>query len=467
MNNNHIFNDNLYFVCRNEIHIIREKSAILSGVAGLEYTSASIATLVSLIALVLSGHLLTPVNVFMLLSFINMAGDSTCFTLANSLLTTYEAYVSLGRIEKFLFLENVHDKSPEYTSKKKSCSTKLKSGVKDHDEEKVEVCDAGDAVQDLNTPKTLCVSGLTHKQIKREDEFILRDIKFTTPPGTLTVITGPVGSGKSTLLSAIAGEIVDTSGTITYQGTRVYVPQVPWVFSGTIKENILFGLPYDELKYTKIIEALALTEDIQQFPDHDQTIVGERGVVLSGGQRARVSLARAVYADADLYLLDDPFSALDFKVGQHIFEKCIKNLLGDKSRVLTSHQEQHMKQADEVIVLYKGRVLGKGRFGELQKQGFLNTTIDWLYKNVSRDNKADESFAGEIEEGSEDHDSCGRMAALVKEYKGLDTSQEDRSIGAVSSKLYWEYFRSGMHPVVMFAVLCFYLIAQGKSHSNL
>ena len=198
-------------------------------------------------------------------------------------------------------------------------------------------------------------------------------------------ITGPVGSGKSTLLSAIAGEVSGISGTVTCQGTVVYVPQTPWIFSGTIRENILFGQPYDEQKYTRAIEACALTQDIQQFPDRDQTVVGERGEVLSGGQQARVSLARAVYADADIYLLDDPLSAVDFKVGQHIFNKCIKDLLGDKIRVITSHQEQHMKEADEVIVLCKGRVLEKGSFPDLQEKGILSSAVDPLYQTARND----------------------------------------------------------------------------------
>ncbi|XP_078361825.1 ATP-binding cassette sub-family C member 4-like [Oculina patagonica] len=443
---------------RDEINIIRKKSAVLSGVAGLEYASTPIAALVSVITLVLTGQPLTPVNVFMLLSFITIAREFTFLNLANGLLTTYEAYASLGRIETFLFLENLSDQSTEDKRNMKSNSEKLKSSLTDH-HEKEEVAVADKPVNNLDTPATLCVSGMTYKQIKREDEFILQDIEFTTPPGTLTVITGPVGSGKSTLLSAIAGEISDTSGTITCQESLVYVPQIPWVFSGTIRDNILFGQPYDELKYTRITEACALTEDIQQFPDNDQTIVGERGVVLSGGQQARVSLARAVYADAGIYLLDNPLSAVDFKVGQHIFEKCIKDLLGDKTRVLTTHQEQHMKEADEVIVLYKGRVLGKGSFNELQEQGFLNTTIDRFYKKVLTDNKADKDFSGEVEEENENAES-GKTVASTKQYKGLNKSQEDRSIGVVSSKLYWDYFRSGMHPLAIFAVVCLCLIAQ-------
>ncbi|XP_078370332.1 ATP-binding cassette sub-family C member 4-like [Oculina patagonica] len=446
---------------RDEIDIIREKSAILSCVAGLEYASAPIAALVSVITLVLTGQTLTPVNVFMLLSFINLARYYSFENLANALLTTYEAFASLGRIEVFLFLENLHDKSTEGISNMGNSSAKPKSNLNGHRVKKKKVSVDDDSLKDLDKPPTLCVSGLTHQQIKREDEFILQDIEFAAPSGTLTVITGPVGSGKSTLLSAIAGEIPDTSASITCQGTLVYVPQIAWVFSGTIRDNILFGEPYHELKYKKITEACALTEDIQQFPDNDQTIVGERGAVLSGGQRARVSLARAVYADADIYLLDDPLSAVDVKVGQHIFKKCIKDLLGEKTRLLTSHQELHMKEADEVIMLCKGRVEGKGSFNVLQEQGFLNTTIDQLYKKVLTDIEANKNFAENYEEESENADSCGKMAPSAKEHKGLDISQEDRSIGMVSSKLYWDYFRSGMHPLAIFALICLCLTAQG------
>ena len=176
----------------------------------------------------------------------------------------------------------------------------------------------------------------------------------------------------------------------------LYVPQTAWVFSGTIRDNILFGLSYEEQKYTRVIEACALADDIQQFPSTDQTGVGERGVALSGGQRARVSLARAVYADADLYVLDDPLSAVDFKVGQHIFEKCVKELLGNKTRMMVSHHKDHMKDADEVIVLYKGRVLERGRFLELQDKGILNNTIDQPHKKISKGSLGEE-FAREEE----------------------------------------------------------------------
>ena len=437
----------------------------------MEHTSVLMATLLSVIALMLTGQSLTPVNVFMLISFINVLRVSCSVLLAYGFLDTYDAYASLGRIEKFLLLENVPALSShqveDATSNSERNSAKLNgcSSFLQHQgemEEDKEVC--VDEIKALDRTATLFVSCLTYKQEKREDEFILQDIEFTASSESLTVITGPVGSGKSTLLSAIAGEVPEKNGHIRWKGTLVYVPQIAWVFSGTIRENILFGEQYDEAKYNRIIEACALTEDIKQFPECDQTVVGQRGEVLSGGQRARVSLARAIYADADLYLLDDPLSAVDFKVGQHIFEKCIKGLLGQKTRVVTSHQEQLMKEADNVIVLYKGRVLGQGTFTELKETGILNTTVDPLYKKLNI-NKSGNSFDKGNEVEDDAFDSCDRTVPLTNEAKGLQISEEDREIGVVSSKLYWNYFRSGMHPLLIVALFLLFLVTQGRSQS--
>ena len=447
--------------------------AIQSSIDALMYSAAPLATLVSVITMVLTGQTLTPVNVFVLLSYMNILNLSCCNELAFSFLATYDAYVSLGRIEDFLLLKNLSgtsaqgDECEEDTSRAESSFTKQSSGFTERQADADEMNKVSVAYEEKALrPTTLCVSNLTYKQIRRQkNEFILQDIEFVAPSQSLAVITGPVGSGKSTLLSAIAGEISDASGTITYQGTVVYLPQTAWVFSGTIRENILFGQPYVEPKYDRVIKACALTEDIQRFPDGDQTVVGERGEVLSGGQQARVSLARAVYADGGLYLLDDPLSAVDFKVGQHIFDKCIKDLLGDKTRLLTSHQEQHMKDADEVIVLFKGRVLGKGRFTELQEKGVISSTVDPLYKTALKDNtELSERLAWENEEKHDDASKCRKKMPVPVpiEGKSLEIAQEDRTIGAVTSKLYWDYFRSGAHPLVIIGMVGFCLITQGK-----
>ena len=426
------------FSFRREMSIVRTpKSTILASVAASEYTSVPVATLVSIITLVLSGQPLTPVNVFVLLAFLSMLRIPICFHLAYGFLGIHDAYVSLGRIQDFLLSENLST-VPSIAAAKRLEST-------------------GDrALKDAGTQGFLCVSHLTYKGLKRKGEFILQDIELATTSGSLTVLTGPVGSGESTLLSAIAGGISDISGTITCPETLVFVPQVAWVFSGTLRENILFGQSYDEQRYTRVIKACALMEDIPQFPNGDQTIVGVRGVVLSGGQRARVSLALAVYVDADLYLLDDPLSAVDVKVGQQIFEKCIKDLLGSKTRLLITHQEQHMKEAHQVIVLYKGRVLGKGKFTELQEKGILSQTVDPLYQKVLKDNNSKNRA---VEENKEKDD---RMVPLPSDASGLEISAEDRTIGVVSTKLYWNYFRSGVPTFVIIALVCFCLLTQGE-----
>ena len=211
------------FVFRGKINIIRTKSAIPSGFLALQDSSVSVATLLSVVTLVLTGQLITPVNVFMLLGFMDIVGRATCLYISSGLLQTYEAYVSLKRIEDFLLLENVPaiscDRSKEDISDAQSSSTNVTSGLLDRQvkQEVVFNLDLEQIPQDK--PSTLCVSNLTYRQIERQDEFILQDIEFSTASQSLTVITGPVGSGKSTLLSAIAGEISDVSGTITFPGT--------------------------------------------------------------------------------------------------------------------------------------------------------------------------------------------------------------------------------------------------------
>ena len=392
---------------------------------------------------------------------------SGTLNVTSGLMVTYDAYVSLGRIEEFLLLENLSkasesDESNEPQQKaKRTSGNESFSNMKKEEEntEKVslsrEVTDKGSII--------LYVSNLSYAKTHREDEFILEDINFFAPSKSLTVITGPVGSGKSTLLSAIAGEISNASGTIDYQGSVIYLPQTAWVFSGTIKENILFGQPLEESKYERIIDVCALKEDFKRLPGGDQTVVGERGEVLSGGQQARVSLARAVYADGDIYLLDDPLSAVDFKVGQHIFNKCIKDLLGDKIVLFASHQQQHMENADQVIVLYKGRVLDKGRFTELHDKGVISSIIDPLYRAALKDKMdSPEPFGWEDKEEDDDAEKCQKTHALPNEARNLEIAKEDRAIGVVTSRLYWDYFRSGAHPLIITGMVGLSLITQGK-----
>jgi ATP-binding cassette subfamily C (CFTR/MRP) protein 4 len=155
----------------------------------------------------------------------------------------------------------------------------------------------------------------------------LDNINFKAKSGELVAFVGPTGSGKSTIFYAILKEIRLLRGELSVTGTVSYAPQEPWIFSASIKQNILFGSEMNEEKYCQVIKVCALEHDLSLLPNGDFTVVGERGVMLSGGQKARISLARAVYKEADIYLLDDPLSAVDSNVGKNIFAECIRNYL--------------------------------------------------------------------------------------------------------------------------------------------
>lgn len=155
----------------------------------------------------------------------------------------------------------------------------------------------------------------------------IRDITLTVEKGSLCAVVGLVGSGKSTLLQVILGELELDEGRLEISGDISYAPQEPWLFEGSVKNNIVFIEDYNEKRYREVVKVCALERDFQLLPLGDETIVGERGISLSGGQRARISLARAIYRKAEIYLLDDPLSAVDTHVGKHIFEQCIKEHL--------------------------------------------------------------------------------------------------------------------------------------------
>lgn len=163
------------------------------------------------------------------------------------------------------------------------------------------------------------------------------------------------------------GELPVSSGKLSIGGEIAYSSQNPWLFAGTIRNNILFGQPYSKSKYDKTVEVCCLTKDFEQLPSGDKTVVGERGVSLSGGQRARINLARAIYRVADIYLLDDPLSAVDAHVGKQMFDECIYKYLKSKTRILVTHQLQYLKRANLIIIVNDGKIEAQGSFEELSR----------------------------------------------------------------------------------------------------
>ncbi|XP_059177504.1 multidrug resistance-associated protein 1-like isoform X2 [Physella acuta] len=198
-------------------------------------------------------------------------------------------------------------------------------------------------------------------------ESILKNICLQVKKSSLVAVVGMVGSGKSSLLSAILGEMVVHSGRVKKQGIIGYVPQEAWIQHNTLRDNILFGSEMRDDEYTEVIKACALRPDLEVLPSGDDTEIGENGINLSGGQKQRVSLARAVYHKSDIYLLDDPLSAVDSHVGRHIFDHVIgKNgLLKNNTRVLVTHGLQWLPEVDKVFVMTDGQCTEQGSFEEL------------------------------------------------------------------------------------------------------
>ncbi|KAM6973449.1 cystic fibrosis transmembrane conductance regulator [Aplochiton taeniatus] len=195
---------------------------------------------------------------------------------------------------------------------------------------------------------------------------VLKNISMYLEKGTMLAVAGSTGSGKSSLLMMILGELMPSEGTIRHSGRISFSPQTSWIMPGTIRDNILFGLTYNEYRYSSVIKACQLEEDLALLPDKDKTSLIEGGVTLSGGQRARISLARAVYKDADLYLLDSPFTHLDIVTEKEIFEKCLCKLMASKTRIVVTSKLDHLKRADKILLLHNGVCYFYGTFAELQ-----------------------------------------------------------------------------------------------------
>ncbi|KAI1484022.1 hypothetical protein K445DRAFT_362615 [Daldinia sp. EC12] len=215
--------------------------------------------------------------------------------------------------------------------------------------------------------EAIVIRNATFSWNRHETKNVLRDIEFSSRKGELTCVVGRVGSGKSSLLQSILGDLWKIEGEVHVQGSIAYVAQQQWIMNATVKENIIFGHRYDSNFYERTVKACALLADFAQLPDGDETVVGERGISLSGGQKARVALARAVYARADIYLLDDCLSAVDSHVGRHIIDHVLgpKGLLSSKCRILATNAISVLPEADYIYQLKDGEIVESGTFRQL------------------------------------------------------------------------------------------------------
>ncbi|CAI9089677.1 OLC1v1024296C2 [Oldenlandia corymbosa var. corymbosa] len=294
----------------------------------------------------------------------------------------------------------------------------------------------------------------------------LSNINLEVPIGKLVAVVGGTGEGKTSLVSAMLGELppVSDATSVDIRGTVAYVPQVSWIFNATVRDNILFGSAFEPNKYERAIDVTSLRHDLDLLPGGDLTEIGERGVNISGGQKQRVSLARAVYSDSDVFVFDDPLSALDAHVGRQVFERCIKGELRGKTRVLVTNQLHFLSEVDKIILVHDGMVKEEGTFEELTNNGPL---FQKLMENAGKM----EEYVEEKDENTDDKSSkvsangetngLGKdpnTANKQKEGKSVLIKQEERETGVVSSKVLKRYKDAlGGTWVVMILFSCYVL----------
>lgn len=314
---------------------------------------------------------MTPQTVFVSMTLFGMLRKPFA-SLAEATSKTLATLVSTARIEKFLLLEEIQEEGiireknvPEDPSIpvvliEDGTFSWIKSAPAYGDNS---VSD----MEDENRPL------LTSEEDGRPPATIkpaLEGINISISKGSLTAVVGRVGQGKSSLLSAIIGEMYRSKGEVRTRGLLAYVPQHAWILNCSLRENILFGKPFEPERYNRVLFACGLEPDIAILPAGDLTEIGERGVNLSGGQKQRVSLARAAYSDVDIYLLDDPLSAVDAHVDRHLWRHLIgpDGLLKDKTRILATHGIHHLKNVDRVLMIKDGRVAECGTFAGLMSE---------------------------------------------------------------------------------------------------
>ncbi|XP_014208061.1 multidrug resistance-associated protein 4-like [Copidosoma floridanum] len=417
-----VFQQLVYFARRNELKVIAIAN-YLKGVtwASLAYAQRA-ALFVTILVYTLQDNVVTAEKVFMVSQFYIGLQVSMAVLFPRGLHFYAEAKVSLNRVQNFLLLREIgaSKKSPMKNEPNTSVSV-----------EKVNASWLDNAI--VNT---------------------LYDINVVIPNKSLYAVVGSVGAGKSSFLKLILGELRPSQGQVTV-GTRLsYASQEPWLFAGSVRNNILFGEPYAEDKYNRVARACCLLEDFEQLPHGDRTLVGDKGSSLSGGQCARVSLARAVYRDADVYLLDDPLSAVDTRVGKRLFQDCINGYLKDKTRVLVTHQVQFLKEADAIVFLEKGKVEFQGSFEDFKSHGE-------CFQHLEKDESPEKTLVEDVAR-KEDDEGPLEMAIPSEE----DNQEEPREVqelvakGNVSTSLYWKYFKANGSHCLLLVFLISYVIAQ-------
>uniref|UniRef100_A0A8D3DHL7 Multidrug resistance-associated protein 4 n=1 Tax=Scophthalmus maximus TaxID=52904 RepID=A0A8D3DHL7_SCOMX len=416
------------------------KSSFLRGLnMAAFFASSKVIVFITFAVYALLGNAITASRVFVTVSLYGTVKMTVTLLIPLAVEKLSETVVSIHRIKNFLLLKEVDRNT---------------SGIP----------------LDEKNPNCIEMKKLTCYWDKSLDAPSLQNVSVNVKSHKLLTVIGPVGAGKSSLLSAILRELPLDTGTLQVKGQLTYASQQPWLFPGTIRSNILFGRELNSTKYEEVIRACALKRDLELLPDGDRTLIGDRGATLSGGQKARINLARSVYQDADIYLLDDPLSAVDAEVGKHLFEQCICGLLKNKTRVLVTHQLQHLRTNDHILILKEGHVMAQGSHRELLSSGLDMESLMRSGEEQERCARSGDSDKVSLrsQRTNNSYGSHGPNSSLLPPESSCTNQlpvesvcnmvEETREEGDVSGSIYLQYFTGGRNPLALLAIVVLIMI---------
>lgn len=467
------FLDRLAKIRDKEIRSIQVLLAIRNAINAISLSLPIFASMLAFITYSLTSHGLNPARVFSSLALFNS------LRLPLNLLPmvigqVIDAWSSICRIQEYLLSEEQEDeakpdhdlegaivlKGADFTWERTATQDSDRAGGPGKKLTKAEVkVENGIKKQAIEDEKAAKNSSQDNQGSSSDDAstsngdrepFNLQNMNFTIGRNELVAVIGGVGSGKSSLLGALAGDMRKTRGEMIMGADRAFCPQSAWIQNATVRDNILFGKELKKSWYNKVINACALRADLDMLPNGDQTEIGERGITVSGGQKQRMNIARAIYFDADLILMDDPLSAVDAHVGRHIFDNAIMGLLKNKARILATHQLWVLNRCDRIIWMEEGKIQAIDTFTNLMENhvGF-QQLMETTAVEEEREPEAEEE---EVEEEKKNEKKKHKAPALMQ--------AEDRSVKSVSWTVYADYIRASGTPFNALLIFLLLLLSQ-------
>ncbi|XP_067646367.1 probable multidrug resistance-associated protein lethal(2)03659 [Eurosta solidaginis] len=448
---------------RKEMKVIRNVNYIRGILMSFSLFLTRVTTFLSLVGFVLLGNFLTAKKAFMITAYYNILRNTMTAWFPMAITQFAETLVSLKRIQTFLLYDET--KVKDLSEESKNAYNKLKETYIISEENEKSLGLNGSLIpskpEGTQTSIGIEIHELKAKWDSSMTDYTLNNIELRVKPRTLVAVIGPVGSGKSSLIQAILGELPAESGYVHVHGTYSFASQEPWLFTGSVRQNILFGLPMDKHRYRTVVKKCALERDFELLPYGDKTIVGERGASLSGGQKARISLARACYRKADIYLLDDPLSAVDTHVGRHLFDQCMRGFLRDEIVILSTHQLQFLEQADVIVIMDKGKISAVGTYELMRRSG-----LDFAKLLMGPDVQTDAGAAGDnaknqIMSRQNSTTSVSSLAdSIIGDMESPMQVEENRVEGKIKSKLYTKYFKASGGYTLFIVSMALIIMAQ-------